>query len=206
MNEFQKQTVFLRGWLNGRGYHVALAAMEFARQHHTGVRKDLVTPEFQHQTEIALHASVLPGLLFPEETIATAFLHDTIEDTAVSRHEIAQRFGERIADATWRMTKLDENGDKRDEDALFAAMAECPIASVGKGLDRCHNQRTMGGVFSESKMLDYIAFTENRILPMLKQSRANFPEQYAATQLIKNVLTTQARLVTSLISVPEQSE
>lgn len=203
MNEFQKQTVFLRGWLNGRGYNTALAAMEFARQYHTGVRKDGCTPEFQHQTEIALHASVLPGLIFPEETITVAFLHDTIEDTPVSRHEIAQRFGERNADATWRMTKLDENGDKRDPQGLFDAMAECPIASAAKGLDRCHNQRTMGGVFSNNKMLGYVDETETYILPMLKKARVNFPEQYAAYQLIKNTLTTQMRLVSSLIEAQE---
>jgi len=199
MNDFQKQTVFLRGWLNGRGYTTALAAMEFARQYHTGVRKDGVTPEFQHQTEIALHVSVLPGLIFPEETIATAFLHDTVEDTPVSRHEIAQRFGERTADATWRVTKVDDNGNKRDEERLYMEMADCPIASIVKPTDRCHNQRTMGGVFSDDKMLGYIGFTDDRILPMMKVARTNFPQQYAAYQLLKNTLTTQARIVGSLI-------
>lgn len=198
MNEFQKQTVFLRGWLNGRGYYNAIAAMEFARQHHTGTRKDGCTPEFQHQTEIAMHISVLPGLLFPEETIATAFLHDTVEDTPVSRHEIASRFGEQVADATWRVTKVDENGDKRDEDALFAEMALCPIASIVKPADRIHNQRTMGGVFTQEKMISYIDFTRARILPMMKQARVNFPQQYQAYQLLRHALTTQARIVSSL--------
>tara|TARA_B100000929_G_scaffold33562_4_gene24319 strand:- start:7452 stop:8066 length:615 start_codon:yes stop_codon:yes gene_type:complete len=198
MNEFQKQTVFLRGWLNGRGYYNAIAAMEFARQHHTGTRKDGCTPEFQHQTEIAMHISVLPGLLFPEETIATAFLHDTVEDTPVSRHEIASRFGEQVADATWRVTKVDEHGEKRDEDALFAEMELCPIASIVKPADRIHNQRTMGGVFTQEKMISYIDFTRARILPMMKQARVNFPQQYPAYQLLRHALTTQARIVSSL--------
>ena len=189
MNDFQKQTVFLRGWLNGRGYTTALAAMEFARQYHTGVRKDGVTPECQHQTEIALHVSVLPGLIFPEETIATAFLHDTVEDTPVSRHEIAQRFGERTADATWRVTKVDDNGNKRDEERLYMEMAGCPIASIVKPTDRCHKVTTTVG----------IGFTDERILPMMKVARTNFPQQYAAYQLLKNTLTTQARIVGSLI-------
>ena len=203
MNEFEKQTVFMRGWLQGRGYHTALAAMEFARLHHTGTRKDGLTPEFQHQTEIAMHASVLPGLIFPEETIATCFLHDTVEDTPGSRHEIAQRFGERVADSTWRVTKVDANGDKRDEDRLYDDMADCPIASIVKGLDRRHNQRTMGGVFAPEKMLDYVEFTDVRILPMMKKARVNFPQQYAAYQIIKGELTTQARLVRSLVVTSE---
>lgn len=199
MDEFQKQTVFLRGWLNGRGYYNAIAAMEFARQHHTGVRKDGYTPEFQHQTEIAMHISVLPGLRFPEETIATAFLHDTVEDTPVSRHEIASRFGEQVADATWRVTKVDENGDKREEDALFDEMSQCPIASIVKPADRGHNQRTMGGVFTQNKMISYIDFTRARILPMMKKARVNFPDQYPAYQLLQHTLTTQARIVSSLV-------
>lgn len=204
MNEFEKQTVFLRGWLNGRGYYNAIAAMEFARQHHTGVRKDNYTPEFQHQTEIAMHISVLPCLLFPEETIATAFLHDTVEDTAVSRHEIASRFGEQVADATWRVTKVDENGEKRDEDALFAEMAQCPIASIVKPADRVHNQRTMGGVFTQDKMISYIDFTRARILPMMKEARVKFPQQYPSYQLLRHALTTQARIVSSLAQQQEQ--
>ena len=205
MNEFQKQTVFLRGWLQGRGYNVALEAMEFARQHHQGTRKDNVTPEVAHQTESAIHISTLPGLIFPEATIAVAFLHDTIEDTPVSRHEVAGRFGEQIADATWRMTKIDENGDKRDEDMLYQAMAACPIASIGKPVDRLMNQHTMGGVFNQKKMLSYVDFTDERIIPMMKVARRNFPAQYAAYQNIKLGLTTQARLVRSLAVTSEET-
>jgi len=195
MTEFEKQRIFLRGWLHGRHYYTALAAMDFAAEHHTGLRKDGVTPEFHHQIEIALHISVLPGLIHPEETIATGILHDTVEDTTVTRYEICQRFGERIAAATWRVTKVDEEGNTRCEDALYADMSHCPIASIVKPVDRGHNQRTMGGVFTPTKMLSYVDFTDARILPMMKVARSRFHPQYQAYQLLKHLLTTQARLV-----------
>lgn len=196
--EFGRKIVFLRGWLHGRGYDKALMALEYARQKHTGTRKDGQTPEFQHQVEIALHLSVLPGLMHPEETIATGILHDTVEDTPTTIREIEHLFGEMVAAATDRMTKLDEAGEKRDEDALFAAMAQCPIASLGKPTDRAHNQRTMGGVFTLEKMVSYVDFTDQRIIPMMKQARQLFPQQYPAYMLLKTELTSQARLVRTM--------
>ena len=84
MNEFQKQTVFLRGWLQGRGYNIALEAMEFARQYHQGTRKDNVTPEFAHQTEIAMHASVLPGLIL-SAALMLVFAGDALAQGARDR-------------------------------------------------------------------------------------------------------------------------
>ena len=57
---------------------------------------------------------------------------------------------------------------------------------------------TMGGVFTQEKMISYIDFTRARILPMMKQARVNFPQQYPAYQLLRHALTTQARIVSSL--------
>ncbi|MCK7539411.1 MAG: hypothetical protein MZV63_55150 [Marinilabiliales bacterium] len=41
----------------------------------------------------------------PGFAIQTALLHDTIEDTATTRAELEERFGEDIAEAVWALTK-----------------------------------------------------------------------------------------------------
>src|SRR3990170_8235289 len=94
MNKFQKKLLTLRNQLIGARFHHALAALEFAMKYHTGTRKDGVTPEFQHQVEIALYALTLPDLMHREEVIATILLHDVREDYGVADAEIASLFFE----------------------------------------------------------------------------------------------------------------
>lgn len=52
-----------------------------AEKYHSGLRKDKVTPIFQHQISIALYLSTLhPTLMHPAEVYIVTFLHDTYED------------------------------------------------------------------------------------------------------------------------------
>lgn len=199
MNKFEKRTLVLRQQLIGGQYFEALAAMEFAEKYHTGLRKDGFTPEFAHQIGIALYVMTLPDLIYREETIATIFLHDVREDYAVTDYEIRQIFsdeakGVRIAHAVECMTKKFRGVD-RDEDELFARMSLDPIASIAKGADRMNNLQSMIGVFGPEKQRSYIVFAKERILPMLKLARRNFPHQVRAYENIKFVLISQIELL-----------
>lgn len=199
MNKFEKRTLVLRQQLIGGQYFEALSAMEFAEKYHTGMRKDGFTPEFAHQIGIALYAITLPNLIYREETIATILLHDVREDYSVTDYEIRQIFknadmADRIAHAVECMTKK-FRGEERDEDELFARMSLDPIASIAKGADRMNNLQSMIGVFGPDKQRSYIAFAKERILPMLKKARRNFPHQVLAYENIKFVLLSQIELL-----------
>jgi (p)ppGpp synthase/HD superfamily hydrolase len=194
MDKFAKRRVSLRYWLLGKGYLKALQAMEFAAEYHKGTRKDGVTPEFDHQISIAHYVrTLLPSLEFAEETLCVIFLHDVSEDYHVSREEIERRFGTRVADAVWRMTKT-WRGDKKDEARLFEEMAECPLSSIAKGADRIHNLQSMVGVFTPAKQKTYMGEVTDLFLPMLKKARKLFPQQEAAYENIKHMLTSQLEL------------
>lgn len=70
--------------------------IEFAAKAHEGQqRKGGDIPYFAHPCEVALTLA-LSGC--DEETICAGLLHDTVEDTAVTLAEIAQRFGEGVAE------------------------------------------------------------------------------------------------------------
>lgn len=190
---YEKLRLTVRYWLLGRGYTTALKAMEFAARYHTGQRKD-GSPEFSHQVWQVAYARTLESmLLYPEETLATIFLHDTVEDYPVSLLQIENDFGAQIAGAVDRMSKV-VNGEKKDPSAYFSELAGCPIASVAKGADRIHNHQSMSGAFSALKQHDYLGETEVDILPMLKAARRRFPEQEAAYENIKHVLISQIDL------------
>jgi len=197
-----KLHISMRYWLLGRGFHLALRAMEFGAEHHTGTRKDGVTPEFDHQIHIAHYLRTLADLSHPQETIAVAFLHDVAEDYGVDRETLTAKFGERVADAVWRMTK-EFRGIRRSEEEVFEGIAQCPIASIAKAADRIHNFQSMVGVFKVEKQKEYIAEGERFFLPMIKKARRLFPEQEAGYENAKHMLRSQIALIRAVHSAAE---
>ena len=53
-------------------------------------------------------ASILADLHLDYQSIAAAILHDVIEDTPIGKDEIAERFGEEIAELVDGVSKLDK--------------------------------------------------------------------------------------------------
>lgn len=78
------------------------------------------------------------GITDPE-LVAAAWLHDVIEDTAVGRDEIAERFGTRVAGIVWALT--DGEGDDRAarKRVSHARIAATPDAATVKVADRIAN-------------------------------------------------------------------
>lgn len=196
--DYEKIRAAIRYWMLGKEYYLALRAMDFAMKHHTGLRKDKVTPEFQHQVSQANFArTIIANFLYPQETLATIFLHDVVEDCGVKPVEIYDRFGNRVGKATELMTNQ-VAGVKKPKEIYYGEMAHDEIASLCKGIDRIHNQSSMVGVFTPMKQIEYVVETSQFIYPMLKTARKNFPEQEPAYQNIKHVLEVQVQLIQSI--------
>ncbi len=222
---FAKREISLRYWLQGRGYHSALRALELVKLYEEGeYRKDGTTPNVDHMIEIALYVSRLPNVRDMETLLVACLLHDLVEDHGVPIEVVRSLFGNQAANAIWNVTKkipifsggatvdvsflsldgdkilLNKGGEKvgvheRDEDDLYVAMSFDPIASLVKPADRSHNQKTMAGVFGHQKQVDYVQFTDGRILPMMKIARRRFPDQEPAYVMIETLLKAQARIV-----------
>lgn len=190
-----KREISLRYFLQGAEYFTALEAMEFAQRYHTGVRKDGVTPEFDHQISIAHFVRTLRHqLVQPELTLCVVMLHDVREDYGVSDEEIRKRFGDPVARAVDAMTKT-FRGQVRPEQLVFEQIAADPLASVAKGADRIHNLNSMVGVFSKAKQLSYVSESEEYFLPMLKKARRLHVRQEAAYENIKFMIMSQIDLI-----------
>jgi (p)ppGpp synthase/HD superfamily hydrolase len=208
VQDSKKREIALRYFLLGKGYNKALRAMAFNQKLFQGTRKDGVTPEFDHHVCQVQYSRTLLGLMFPEETACTIFFHDTPEDKGLAIEEIRRLysdcpdFGGRVADATWRMTKI-FRGEKRREDSLFEEMAKCPIASIAKGCDRIHNVQSMIGVFSAEKQRSYLEEVDRLFLPMLKEAERNFPEQEAAYKNIRTILKSQSAIIRGTLAAAE---
>lgn len=199
----KKLKLALKQWLLGRHYHNALRALAFAEKYHTGIRKDGVTPEFFHQIEIALFITTLePFLLYPEETICAALLHDVAEDYNVEWHTIKhlfskKKFGKRVVKAVKALTK-EYKGIKMSEAEYASGISQNAIASIVKGVDRINNQQSMVGPFTIEKQKRYIDETENLILYAVRLAQDEFPEQHLAYESIKYMLKSQIQLVQAI--------
>lgn len=183
----------LKGYLKGKGYHTALAAFDEGEKTHIGVRKDGVTPEFQHQIEICLFIITLKEVKDEENTLIAALLHDIREDYHLEHSYIEGKFGKIAADAIEKLTK-EFKGIKKDTQDYFNKIAECPIASLVKIADRINNISSMVGVFSIKKQEDYLFEIKEYFLPMIKVVRNRFPEQslsyYGMNTFLKNMSHT----------------
>ena len=92
------------------------------------------------------------------ETLVAAVLHDTIEDTPLTRDEIAADFGVTVAELVEGVTKLDklQFQDRQEAAAesfrkMMLAMARDLRVILIKLADRLHNMRTLGAQSAEAR-------------------------------------------------------
>jgi len=122
-------------------------AYVFSMRAHGNQTRASGEPYLTHPLEVA---DLLTELHLDEETIATALLHDTIEDTLATYEEIEQICGKDVADMVEGVTKLSkiEFDDKNEHQAenyrkLFLAMSSDIRVLLVKLADRLHNMRTI---------------------------------------------------------------
>jgi guanosine-3',5'-bis(diphosphate) 3'-pyrophosphohydrolase len=93
------------------------------------------------------------------ETLVAAILHDTIEDTPLTREDIAEPFGGTVAELVEGVTKLDKLQFRDRQEAaaesfrkMMLAMALDLRVILIKLADRLHNMRTLGSQGTEARM------------------------------------------------------
>lgn len=196
VDRHRKQLSVMRGWLEGRQYYVAAEALEVVKQAEEGVRKDGVTPKFHHQLSVArLVTTLTPHLIYPEETIACALLHDHLENNPDwTREMVESRFGKRISDGVWTLSKK-TGGLTKSYEMYFDEIAACPISCIVKPADRSHNLQTMQGVFTFDKQREYVGEVDKWFYPLIRKARRSFPKQYGALENLKILLRCQCSLI-----------
>ena len=105
-----------------------LRAASFAARKHQGqTRADNQTPYFSHVARVTLILAHVFGCE-DEEVLAAALLHDTIEDTATDYDEVAELFGERVAEYVVILTKNVMLPKQAREEEYAARLAAAPEA------------------------------------------------------------------------------
>jgi len=130
-------------------------AYVYAMKAHGSQRRASGDPYFSHPLEVA---AILTDLKLDDATIAAALLHDTIEDTPVTRAEIDKLFGPDIGtlvDGLTKLKKLDlvskQAAQAENLRKLLLAIADDVRVLLVKLADRLHNMRTLEFVPTESR-------------------------------------------------------
>ncbi len=122
-------------------------AYALAEDAHSAQKRDNGDPYFTHPVAVA---NILADYRLDVGSIATALLHDTIEDTRITLLDLERAFGPQIAmlvDGVTKLTRLELQSDRTKQAENFRklvlAMSRDIRVLLVKLADRLHNMRTL---------------------------------------------------------------
>ncbi len=130
-------------------------AYVFSMKAHGSQKRASGDPYYSHPIEVA---GILTDLRLDDETIATAILHDTIEDTVATPEEVERLFGPsvaRLVDGVTKLSKIEAQSESQRaaenlRKFLLAMSGDIRVLLV-KLADRLHNMRTLHFIKNEEK-------------------------------------------------------
>ncbi|MDT0508628.1 bifunctional (p)ppGpp synthetase/guanosine-3',5'-bis(diphosphate) 3'-pyrophosphohydrolase [Novosphingobium sp. MMS21-SN21R] len=130
-------------------------AYVFTVQKHGTQKRASGDPYFSHPVEVA---GLMTELKLDQDTIITALLHDTVEDTLTTVEDIERLFGPdvaRLVDGVTKLSKIETMSEsERAAENLrkfLLAMSEDLRVLLVKLADRLHNMRTLHYIRSDEK-------------------------------------------------------
>jgi GTP pyrophosphokinase len=122
-------------------------AYVYTVQKHGTQKRASGDPYFSHPVEVA---GLMTDLKLDQETIMTALLHDTVEDTLATIDDIEDNFGTdvaRLVDGVTKLSKIEQmpENERAAENLrkFLLAMSEDLRVLLVKLADRLHNMRTL---------------------------------------------------------------
>jgi guanosine-3',5'-bis(diphosphate) 3'-pyrophosphohydrolase len=121
-----------------------------ARDAHEGQMRTSGEPYITHPVAVS---RILADMRLDHESLMAALLHDTIEDTPVTKEELSELFGVAVAELVEGVSKLDKIKfrDRKEAQAenfrkMMMAMTQDIRVILIKLADRTHNMRTLGAL------------------------------------------------------------
>jgi len=145
----------LDSYLDPEKVATVMRAFEVGARAHEGQTRITGEPYILHPVAVA---QILANMRMDHESIAAAVLHDTLEDTYMSKEDVQSQFGEEIANLVDGVTKLDKmkfrtrsEADAESFRKLMLAMSRDLRVIFIKLADRMHNMRTLDSMSANSR-------------------------------------------------------
>jgi len=130
-------------------------AYQFSDAAHQGQFRLSGHPYISHPLAVA---EIVADWQLDTQAVMAALLHDVMEDTAISKQQITERFGKPVAELVDGLSKLDKIEFQSQADAqaenfrkMLLAMARDVRVILIKLADRLHNMRTLAAVRPETR-------------------------------------------------------
>ncbi len=128
----------------------------YGAQAHEGQMRQSGEPYFTHPIIVA---QILASQRFDLVVLQAALLHDVLEDTSVTKTEMAKAFGDEVTAIVDGVSKLDRLKDKGPRQIqaesfrkMFVATTDDPRVIIIKLADRLHNMRTLGALRADKRI------------------------------------------------------
>ncbi|MBS3963701.1 MAG: bifunctional (p)ppGpp synthetase/guanosine-3',5'-bis(diphosphate) 3'-pyrophosphohydrolase [Methylomonas sp.] len=145
----------LGGYLDPTQINTIVRAYHFGAAAHTGQFRRSGEAYICHPVSVAI---TLAGMRMDANGIMAAILHDVIEDTPITKAELAREFSPEVAELVDGVTKLSKIDSRSRAEAqaenvrkMFLAMAQDLRVIIVKLADRLHNMQTLGNMPPEKK-------------------------------------------------------
>ncbi|HWQ38623.1 MAG TPA: bifunctional (p)ppGpp synthetase/guanosine-3',5'-bis(diphosphate) 3'-pyrophosphohydrolase [Burkholderiales bacterium] len=131
------------------------SAYLFSEQAHRGQFRMTGDPYISHPVAVA---HILAQWHLDGQALTAALLHDVMEDTAVTKNEISEKFGRMVAELVDGVSKLDKIEFESQEQQqaenfrkMLLAMARDVRVILIKLADRLHNMRTLDAMHPQKR-------------------------------------------------------
>ncbi|MFG3015727.1 RelA/SpoT family protein [Streptomyces cinerochromogenes] len=145
-------------------------AYVLAESSHRGQMRKSGEPYITHPLAVTL---ILAELGAETTTLTASLLHDTVEDTEVTLHQVREQFGEEVrylVDGVTKLEKVDYGAAAEPETfrkMLVATGNDVRVMSI-KLADRLHNMRTLG-VMRPEKQARIAKVTRDVLIPLAER-------------------------------------
>ncbi|MDH3241062.1 MAG: RelA/SpoT family protein, partial [Alphaproteobacteria bacterium] len=148
-------------------------AYVFSMKAHGSQKRASGDPYISHPLEVA---GILTDIRLDQNSIVTALLHDTVEDTLTTIEEIERLFGPEVArlvDGVTKLSRIELQSDHTREAENFRkfllAMSEDIRVLLVKLADRLHNMRTLHHIPSPDKRRRIAVETMDIFVPLAER-------------------------------------
>ena len=216
----QRLRTTLSGYLDQDQINDCIRAYEFGADAHSGQFRKSGEAYICHPVSVAI---TLAEMRMDPSGIMAAILHDVIEDTPITKKELANQFSAEVAelvDGVTKLTKIDGKSQTRAEAQaenvrkMFLAMGKDLRVILVKLADRLHNMQTLGVMPADKKRriaretLDIYAPIANRLgMSKIRHKleelsfQAMYPMRYTVlTNAIKKTRGNRSKIVATIES------
>ena len=150
MRYFESLDTIIREYLPAEQVEFIKRAFVVARDAHEGQFRSSGEPYITHPVAVAC---IIAEMKLDHEAVSAALLHDVIEDTPCTEAQLADAFGNSVAEIVQGVSKLDKLKFRTRQEAQVENFRKMSLAMTKdirvvliKLADRTHNMQTLGAL------------------------------------------------------------